>query len=86
MVEQRADAGVRGVAFGPNLGSVDFAELFVRPDDTWFVVVTTDAWLRADEKTQKEHRLIAEQVRETLCERFPDLRDVIMGDEDKAAA
>jgi hypothetical protein len=23
-------------------------ELFVRPDDTWFVVVTTDAWLRAE--------------------------------------
>ena len=44
------------------------------------------AWLRADEKTQKEHRLIAEQVREILCDRFPDLRDVIMGDEDKAAA
>lgn len=34
-------------------------------------------YLRADRKTQKEHRLIAEKVRDILCEQFPDLADVI---------
>lgn len=35
--------------------------------------------LRADEKTQKEHRLIAEQVRDVLVREFPDMADVIGG-------
>ena len=33
--------------------------------------------LRADAKTQKEHRLIAEQVRDIIVAQFPDLADVI---------
>lgn len=36
--------------------------------------------LRADRKTQKEHRAIAEQCRDILCEQFPDLADVITGE------
>ncbi len=35
--------------------------------------------LRADQKTQKEHRLIAEQVRDVLVGEFPDLADLIGG-------
>lgn len=35
--------------------------------------------LRADQKTQKEHRLIAEQVRDVLVGEFPDLADLIRG-------
>lgn len=34
--------------------------------------------LRCDPKTQKEHRLIAEQCRDVICEALPDLRDVVM--------
>jgi len=36
--------------------------------------------LRADRKTQKEHRLIAEAARDILIGEFPDLADVIGGD------
>lgn len=36
--------------------------------------------LRADPKTQKEHRLIAEDCRALLVGEFPDLVDVIAGD------
>lgn len=36
--------------------------------------------LRADRKTQKEHRLIAEACRDILVQEFPDLADVITGD------
>ena len=32
--------------------------------------------LRADRKTQKEHRMIAERCKEILIERFPDLKEV----------
>lgn len=35
-------------------------------------------FLRCDPKTQKEHRLIAEQCRGILIEQFPDLSDVIL--------
>lgn len=37
------------------------------------------AWLRADRKTQKEHRIIAQQALEIIVEQFPDLRDVVLG-------
>lgn len=36
-------------------------------------------WLRRDRKTQKEHRIIAEQALEIIVEQFPALRDVVMG-------
>lgn len=36
--------------------------------------------LRCDRKTQKEHRLIADAARAILIEQFPDLADVIGGD------
>ncbi len=39
------------------------------------------AWLRADRKTQKEHRIIAEQALLIIVEQFPDLRDVVLGGE-----
>lgn len=32
VAEERANGGVRGVAFGPNLGSIDYSELFAHPD------------------------------------------------------
>lgn len=34
--------------------------------------------LRADRKTQKEHRLIAERIRELIVEQLPDLRDLLL--------
>ena len=37
-------------------------------------------FLRADAKTQKEHRLIAEACRDILVAEFPDLADLITGD------
>lgn len=38
--------------------------------------------LRADRKTQKEHRLIAEQCRDVIITEFPDLADVFNGDQE----
>ncbi len=34
-------------------------------------------WLRCDRKTQKEHRLIADQALAIICVEFPDLADVL---------
>ena len=34
-------------------------------------------YLRCDRKTQREHRLLADAARDILCERFPDLTDLI---------
>lgn len=34
-------------------------------------------WLRCDRKTQKEHRLIADQALEIICAEFPDLAEVL---------
>jgi hypothetical protein len=32
VLKQREDRGVRGFAFGPNEGSLDYAQLFTQPD------------------------------------------------------
>lgn len=34
-------------------------------------------WLRCDRKTQKEHRLIADEAMEIICNEFPDLAAVL---------